>query len=122
MNTAEIQKKVIKENLGIPWIGIDLDGTLATIDENTSRLNIGKPIEEMKTIIENHIKEGYVIKIFTARAAYSDQIPIVKQWLEDNNFPNWEITCQKDFAMIRYYDDMAVTIERNTGKILAMNI
>jgi len=122
MDTKEIQEKIIEEGLGEPWIGIDLDGTLAIIDHNTSGVVIGEPVEVMRIILESHITEGYKIKIFTARASYPEQIPIVKKWLKDNNFPELEITCQKDFAMIRFYDDSAVTIERNTGRILGMNV
>lgn len=48
------------------------------------------------------------------------KLPIlVKKWLKENGLSNLEVTNVKDFRMIKLYDDRAVSIEKNTGRILS---
>jgi len=100
-------------------IGVDLDGTLAHYDSWVNAETIGKPIEEMVARIKTWILEGKKVIIFTARAVNPENIQPIKDWLLDNDLPDLEITCIKEPSMKIFYDDRAVQIERNTGRILS---
>jgi len=99
------------------WIGVDLDGTLATYNGWQGMDHIGLPIPLMMDRVKNWIKEGITVKIFTARACIPEQIPYIKRWLVDNGLPALEITNSKDFGMIELWDDRVITVEMNTGQI-----
>lgn len=99
------------------WIGVDLDGTLAYYDPEF--YGIGEPVELMKTRVLEWIKNGLRVKIFTARAFDPEQIPDVQEWLKINGFPDLEVTNIKDFGMMRLFDDRAVEVQVNTGKIFS---
>jgi hypothetical protein len=100
------------------WIGMDLDGTLASSEAMATMSTIGPPIPEMMTLLKQLILEGIRVKIFTARAAIPGQIPLIHAWLKENGLPSLEITNVKDFDMIRFYDDRAVQVIPNTGEIV----
>lgn len=98
-----------------PWIGVDLDGTLAFYEGTTNC--IGKPVPAMLAKVKRILDQDvYAVKIFTARASVPSMIPEVKQWLSDIGLPNLEVTNKKDFNMVALYDDRAITIIENTGK------
>jgi len=100
-------------------IGVDLDGTLAHYDGWVNAETIGKPIESMVARINTWILEGRKVVIFTARAVNPENIQPIKDWLLDNDLPDLPITCIKEPSMKIFYDDRAVQIEKNTGKILS---
>ncbi len=100
-----------------PWIGVDLDGTLARYEGWRGFDKIGKPVPLMLARVKHWIKHGYTVKIFTARASSPEEgIPPVKRWLEENGLPDLEVTNQKDFGMIELWDDRAVQVVAGTGK------
>lgn len=105
-------------------IGVDLDGTLAYWDESMGTdpvtTAIGDPIPSMLANVFKWIDEGHTVKIFTARACNADAIPKIKEWLHKQGL-NLEITCCKEPCMEVYYDDRAITVERNTGNVLALS-
>ncbi|MCD4742966.1 MAG: hypothetical protein K8R67_10880 [Desulfobacteraceae bacterium] len=100
------------------WIGVDLDGTLAWHDANTPMISIGEPVPLMLKRVKHMVKQGYRVKIFTARAQDSEQILMIRKWLKKNGLPALEITNIKDYNMIKLFDDRAVQVERNTGKLI----
>jgi len=51
-----------------PWVGVDLDGTLAEFGEWKGAGHIGRPIPAMVDAVKNLLKAGITVKIFTARA------------------------------------------------------
>jgi len=104
------------------WIGIDLDGTLAEYNGWEGPEHIGIPIPSMVKILKLLIEKGYNVKIFTARAYVSTNIPIVKKWLSDNLLPDLEITNIKDFNMILLIDDRCIQVEKNTGRLIGNEI
>lgn len=104
------------ENRG--WIGIDLDGTLAQADALSDASKIGAPVPRMVELARKLTREGYRIKIFTARAYDARQVAMVREWLRENGLPEFEVTNIKDFQMIRLYDDRAVQVIANTGEIV----
>ncbi len=101
------------------WIGFDLDGTLAVWKSGQNILTIGKPIPKMVARLKRYIGQGHRVKIFTARADRKEQVKLIKTWLKDNGLPDLEVTNVKDFMMVKLYDDRAVAVEANTGKILS---
>lgn len=99
-----------------PWIGVDLDGTLAKHDLWVSKHHIGKPIPQMLKRVQMWVDRGIRVKIVTARASEADGIPPVKSWLKKQGLPDLEVTNEKDFAMIELWDDRAIQVIPNTGR------
>lgn len=99
-----------------PWIGVDLDGTLAEDGPWVDANHIGQPVEPMMNRVKEWIARGITVKIVTARAGVPNGIPPVKAWLEKQGLPDLEVTNQKDFNMIELWDDRAVQVIPNTGK------
>ena len=101
---------------GSPWIGVDLDGTLAH-DVGTNGLDeIGSPIKPMFNRVKKWIAEGKTVKIFTARASSPRQIAAVKKWLTRHGLPDLEVTNTKDLRMIELWDDRCVQVSTNLGE------
>ncbi len=101
-----------------PWIGVDLDGTLAKYEAGKGLDFIGEPVPAMVNLVQKMIKNQVRVKIFTARACDPDQLPLIQKWLAAHGFPDLEITNVKDFQMIRLYDDRCVQVERNIGRLI----
>lgn len=108
-----------------PWIGVDLDGTLAEYHGWQGIDHIGDPIKPMQDRVKGWLAEGIKVKIFTARASEPDAealkavISYIEEWCEEHLGQKLEVTCKKDFAMTDLYDDRCHRVEVNTGKILA---
>ena len=101
-----------------PWTGVDLDGTLAYYGRSSSFDVIGEPVADMMALVKKMIKHGIRVKIFTARVQYPEQLPIIRNWLQENGLPELEITNVKDCYMHRIYDDRCIQVEKNTGRII----
>ncbi len=101
-----------------PWVGVDLDGTLAVWDNKSTLDRIGPPVPAMLTFVQRMVDNGIRVKIFTARAGEVSHVPKVRTWLEKNNLPPLEITNVKDYGMERLYDDRGIQVEKNTGRII----
>jgi len=111
-------KHMVRYN-GTPWIGVDLDGTLAReVPDSQDSDTIGEPIEPMMQRVHQWLADGQTVKIFTARASVPRQIALVKRWLKDNGLPDLEVTNAKDFRMIELWDDRAVQVTKNSGQPL----
>ncbi|MCK5017096.1 MAG: hypothetical protein KAS32_08485, partial [Candidatus Peribacteraceae bacterium] len=96
------------------WVGFDLDRTLAVYE--TGQMGIGKAIPSMIAKVQEYLDKGVIVKIFTARAYWPEEIPKIQQWLIDNGLPALEVTREKDPACRRIYDDIAVQVIPNKGK------
>jgi len=112
-----------KDFKGKPWIGIDLDGTLAIYTGWVEPDHIGEPVPKMLRRVKRLLKTRYEIKIFTARVC-SQQIDserkraivAIEAWCEKHLGRKLEVTCVKDWSMVRLYDDRCVQVECNTGR------
>lgn len=107
-----------KEN---PWIGVDLDGTLAVSDGDYSDpLKIGAPVPAMLERVKKWISAGKDVRIFTARAAPGRDTALnrlaIETWCIKHFGKILPITNAKDPEMEQLWDDRAVQVERNTGK------
>ena len=107
---------------GSPWIGVDLDGTLAR-DLGSSRWDeIGGPIEPMLLRVKRWIAEGRTVKIFTARASSPRQVAAIKEWLAAVGLPDLEVTNVKDQRMIELWDDRCVQVAPNLGEPVSAKV
>jgi len=112
---------VPKKNFN-PWIGFDLDGTLAHYDKFQGIDHIGEPIAPMIDILKGHLANGDTCKIFTARVANCPEArDYILAWLYAHGLPQLEIVCVKNQGMARLYDDRAVSVGNNTGKCCDAN-
>ena len=99
-------------------IYVDLDGTLAVYNGWKGADQIGPPVPAMLERVQNWLRTGKTVKIFTARACIPDQIPPVQAWLAQHGLHMCEVTCIKGMDGVEFWDDRAVTVEMNTGRIL----
>lgn len=107
---------------GSPWIGVDLDGTLAR-DLGSARWDeIGSPIEPMLVRVKRWIAEGHTVKIFTARASSPRQVLAIKEWLASCGLPDLEVTNIKDLNMIELWDDRCVQVTTNLGEPISARV
>ena len=108
------------------WIGVDLDGTLATYDHWKGAAHIGEPVPAMVTRVQRWLDEGREVKIFTARVSH-DGTPkrtaeaqiaaaAISSWSKRHLGKALPITCVKDYAMLELWDDRAVQVHKNTGQ------
>lgn len=99
----------------------DLDGTLAEYTSWKGEAHIGPPIPTMIQRLLKYLAEGYEVRIFTARAINPSAVPHIERWCEENIGCILPVTNQKDYDMIRLYDDRAVSVEHNTGKCFSFD-
>lgn len=113
-----------------PWIGVDLDGTLAQWGEWKGWNHINDPVPEMVKKVKEWLAKGITVKVLTARlskvslamhdgVSYADQAEVIQKWCEKHIGVKLPVTSEKDWAMLFFCDDSAVQIKRNTGKPLA---
>ena len=109
------------------WIGFDLDGTLAHDEPGQpyDPLRIGPPIPLMVERAKSLLADGMNIRILTARAEphgnrgipQSEIIHVIEQWCLTHLGQIVPVTACKDYNMLRFFDDRAVQVERNTGEL-----
>jgi hypothetical protein len=111
-----------------PWLGVDFDGTLVEWPipgiepARWQPEDIGRPIPAMVERVRRWIANGVDVRIFTARAGDSNDVrltvPPIERWCLKHLGKVLPVTASKDYAMVCLYDDRAVQVERNTGRIL----
>lgn len=120
------------------WIGVDLDGTLATWKPGDSIEQIGEPIYRMVNRIKEWLDQGYGVRIMTARVGqcertnadgYLDSVEfamrqeeMITKWCLEHIGTELPVTCSKDFQMIQLWDDRAVQCIQNTGKSIGEHL
>ncbi len=109
------------------WIGVDLDGTIAHYDVWRGIKHIGEPIPLMVGRVKDWLSQGKEVRIFTARVGpqredVPDEIKEIRSaiecWCEKHIGAVLEVTATKDFAMIELWDDRAIRVEPNTGRLI----
>lgn len=110
------------------WIGVDLDGTLARYDGWKGAEHIGAPVPAMLDRVKQWILEGREVRIFTARVSDDGgeqrideaerAFVAIRRWCLEHLGQELRITCVKDYAMLELYDDRAVQVEANTGRLI----
>lgn len=98
------------------WIGVDFDGTISEHHGYKGPNHVGEPIMPMVERIRKWLKEGKDVRIFTARDQKS--YPAIRKFCLQNFGKTLKITKTKDRFMEALYDDRAVGVEHNTGKLI----
>jgi hypothetical protein len=109
------------------WYAVDLDGTLAHY-VSWDGGKIGPPIPAMVARVKEWIASGMTVKIFTARVSGGperanevvQQREAIQDWCQQHLGARLEVTCRKDYAMIRLYDDRCIQVEPNTGRLIGV--
>lgn len=127
------------------WIGVDLDRTLCVrqhdscTKDNFNDRGIGEPVPAMVERVKQWLAEGRRVKIFTARVAglfehetrnlyittgdqvdtAETQVQKIKAWCKEVFGRELEVTAVKDSYCKEIWDDIAVTVEENTGRQLS---
>lgn len=108
------------------WIGVDLDGTLAHSNCAWKNGEIGPPVPLMVARVRKWLAEGEDVRIVTARADLAAHTAAeITRTL--HNIENWcvkhlgqvlPVRCSKDPRMLALYDDRAIQVERDTGRLI----
>ena len=104
------------------YIGVDLDGTLAHYDGRIDE--VGEPIEPMLYRVKQWLAEGREVRIITARVSpeWSDleyQTEIIRAWCLKHLDVELVVQCHKSGDMLQLYDDRAVGVMHNDGRLTA---
>ena len=97
-------------------IYVDLDGTLAHHEKWVAPEVIGEPIPAMMERVKKWVAEGKIVKIFTAR--YMEHHDFVRAWLKSHGLGQLEVTSIKGIDAYEFWDDRAVPVEMNTGRVM----
>jgi len=95
------------------WVGFDFDGTISSTDNKghfEPPYPLGEPIPKMIVTVKSLLAAGVAVKIFTARASEPANIPAIQDWTERHGLGRLEVTDRKDFNLIRFFDDRAISI------------
>ncbi len=110
------------------WIGVDFDGTLATY-ESGQWPELGEPVPVMVRRVKTWLADGKEVRIVTARVGYQpdpEDVGIarkkISKWCLEHIGQALPIMACKDRDMIALWDDRAVTVEKNTGRILTLGV
>lgn len=108
---TRVAKKIEKDkNAYEPWIGYDLDGTLAEPLESYSGTAIGEPKPGMVERVKRDLAEGKRVKIFTARVADDpdgEKAKAIQEWCKVHIGTSLPVTNRKDPGMTKLIDDRA---------------
>lgn len=101
-------------------IAVDLDGTLAEF-HGWDGGSIGPPIPAMVKRVQHWLGEGRHVCIFTARVAYDggEQRARIEAWCLEHLGRVLQVTALKDYSIDYVYDDRAIQVETNTGRLIA---
>lgn len=113
------------------WIAVDFDGTLAHFecDWQLNPYATGEPIPSMVERVRQWLAEGEDVRIFTARmdcyhphtlgplSVQQVKAPI-ERWCKKHLGQVLPITNVKDYFCKVLYDDRAIQVERNTGRLI----
>lgn len=107
-----------------PWIGVDLDGTLAKdLGDDFNELTIGEPVKPMVDFVKGLVNQGLKVKIFTARVSSSSVnatavARAIRKWTKKHIGVPLESTSEKDYLCVGFFDDRAHQVIRDQGLML----
>lgn len=102
----------------IPIKAIDFDATLAYYT-HWGNGELGAPILRSVQRVKNWLAEGYEVVIFTARINHvgDRQCRMIEEWCEQHIGQKLRVTNIKEAGFQEIYDDRAVQVEANTGRL-----
>jgi hypothetical protein len=102
-----------------PWIGVDLDGTLAEEQSPFDPLTIGRPVPEMVRKVRQALEDGVEVRVFTARLADKGLRDRIKQAIRDYTREHvgreLDSTNEKDPGLREIWDDKARRVRKDEG-------
>ena len=101
------------------WVGFDFDGTISRTDgagHFQPPYPLGEPIPAMLVTVKSLLAAGIAVKIFTARACEPACIPAIQDWTERHGLGRLGVTNQKDYDLIRFFDDRAIQVVPDQGR------
>ena len=111
-----------------PWVGVDLDGTLANYTEFKGWDQIGEPVPAMVSFVKKLLAMGITVKVLTARASVESRTlnnltfeqveKVIQDWTEKHIGARLPVVTEKGCAMICLFDDSAIQVEKNTGNVV----
>ncbi len=109
------------------WIGVDLDRTMASYESwSKNGPTLGVPIPAMVERVRRWIAGGEDVRVFTARASSlnprrGEDTVAIQEWCRTHLGMVLAVTNEKDFHCKEIWDDIAVSVEPNTGWRLSVN-
>lgn len=101
------------------WIGVDFDGTLSKYG-GWDHGRLGEAVPRMLARVKEWVAAGIEVRIVTARVTHpeeSGEVAKIQDWLEANGLPRLAVTAVKDYQMLQLWDDRAIQVEKNTGRV-----
>lgn len=102
----------------MPTYALDLDGTFAEYIGFQGPTIIGDPIPLMLERVKGWLDDGIEVVIFSARANTPAAVRAIRAWTKLHLGIELEATNIKHPRFTRIYDDRAVAVETNTGRII----
>jgi len=100
------------------WIGVDFDGTLA--HHTSGQAGLGAPLQPMLRRVKRWLADGKDVRIVTARVNTKNghtEREAIKAWLKKHVGQELPVTASKSPNMTVLYDDRAVRMVKNTGRV-----
>jgi GNAT superfamily N-acetyltransferase len=102
-----------------PWVGVDLDGTLAEEQDPFDPLTIGRPVPEMVEKVKKALEDGVEVRVFTARLADKGLREKIKQAIREYTREHvgreLDSTSEKDPGLREIWDDKARRVRKDEG-------
>ena len=105
-----------KDGVKTPWIGVDLDNTLAlTLEGDYEPLKIGPPNPDIVEKVRQALQNGRTVRVFTARLSAEEPLrtrirKAITDWTLEHVGQKLDSTNEKDFALEEIWDDKAKPI------------
>jgi hypothetical protein len=113
-------------------VGVDFDGTAVKYLPGSfaeyDPAKFGEDIPEMIARMKKWMSQGKEVVIFTARVypSHEAEAEIARDAIQGWSLKTFgrvlEVTCMKDPYMIQIWDDKAVAVERDTGRVITEGI
>lgn len=128
-------KKTKKKSIARKYL-FDFDRTLSLYqaaandipDRPLAKLDMGTPIKPIVDTLRSYVAQGKHCQIFTARVAPHPEIPEfdvnerikdIHAWLEKHDIPKLEVVHTKDHFTQEIWDDRAIAVQPNEGRIFS---
>lgn len=95
------------------FVGVDFDKTLAT--HRKGQESLGRPIAPMVKRVKGMLSRGTDVRIFTARPKTVH--PAISEWTKKHLGKRLPVTNTKRRDMYKFYDDKAISVKPNKGRV-----
>lgn len=100
------------------WVGFDFDGTLVRFPDGTTGKNYGADNTRVVELMRSLKKAGIPVKVVSARAVADASRAVVQAWLDGHELADVPITDKKDFHMAALFDDLAISVDAASGRVV----